>query len=285
MKLNVVSGYALAMLFSTGAAQAADVTLVMPACASFSFNSETSVLTCNESNTPATTPVCSVTASPTSVTTGGTSTIGTSCSPAATSYVWEPSATAPEVTGSGGVITFPTAGTYTYRVTGSNDNGAGTLSALKTITVTDPAPVGSCTTPAGTTVISIGSNDSYAKKSFDTVWDNPGSTFDSAVAAGSAKALAFTNSGSKSGYISATSGNYGAGYKDWSLSLCQGDFTASLGDKCVLTKKNSIQFAYSTDGSQGCTIPVNQTVYLNVRGNNGIAAGFVIQNLQASTLP
>jgi hypothetical protein len=43
---------------------------------------------------------------------------------------------------------------------------------------------------------------------------------------------------------------------------------------------------YSTDGSQGCTIPVNTAVYLNIRSSvTGTPAGFVLQNVQQSALP
>lgn len=184
-------------------------------------------------------------------------------------------------------MTFAAAGDYVYTVRGTNDVGQGAISAAKTIAVsaeqTEPAPAPSTsacpTPPAGTTIVKIGSKDSYALKDFDIVFDNPGSTFDSAVAAGASKALEFTNGKTLAGYLSATAGNYGAGYKDWALSLCPGDFTNNLGDKCVLSRKSSINMGFSTDGSLGCKIPANQTVYLNIRGTDWGAAGWVIQNL------
>ena len=186
-------------------------------------------------------------------------------------------------------MTFAAAGSYTYTVAGSNSVGDGGASPGKTIvvseqTTTTPPPItSSCPTPpAGTVIVNIGGKDTYALKDFDIVFDNPGATFDSAVAVGQSKALQFTNGKSLEGYLSSTAGNYGNGYKDWALSLCPGDFTNSLGDKCVLSRKASINMGYSTNGSLGCTIPANQPVYLNVRGSDGAAAGWVMQNLQTA---
>ena len=140
--------------------------------------------------------------------------------------------------------------------------------------------------PAGTTIIDIGDKDYYANKDFDTVFDNPGSTFDSAVGANETKALKFTNTMFLAGFISGTAGNYGRGYKDWSISLCPGDFSASLPTACLKTSRESANMYYSTDGSQGCTIPVNTPVYLNIRSSvSGTPAGFVLQNVKQADLP
>jgi hypothetical protein len=194
-------------------------------------------------------------------------------------------------------VTFAAAGDYTYQVAGTNAAGPGALSAPKTITVSaqqttppaEPAPVGACPSgyvvPTGTTIVDIGTTDFYAGKDFDGVFDNAGSTFDSAVTSNQTKALKFTNGKSLSGFISGTAGNFGAGYKDFSLSVCPGDFAATLPLACLKVKKTSVNMNYSTDGSLGCTIPVNTPVYLNVRGNAGIPAGFVLQNVQQSALP
>lgn len=185
-------------------------------------------------------------------------------------------------------MTFAAAGDYSYTVRGDNTVGQGEISAPKTITVSvlqtptaESSPTTPCPTlPAGTVIVNIGGKDNYASKDFDVVFDNPGATFDSAVAAGQSKAIQFTNGKSLEGYLSSAAGNYGNGYKDWALSLCPGDFTNSLGDKCALSRKASINMGYSTNGSVGCTIPANQAVYLNVRGTGGTSAGWVMQNLQ-----
>jgi hypothetical protein len=140
--------------------------------------------------------------------------------------------------------------------------------------------------PAGTTIIDIGDKDYYANKDFDTVFDNPGSTFDSAVGVNETKALKFTNTMFLAGFITGTAGNYGHGYKDWSISLCAGDFSASLPTACLKTSRETANMYYSTDGSQGCTIPVNTPVYLNIRSSvSGTPAGFVLQNVKQADLP
>ena len=256
-------------------------------CSSFSIdaNGGISCVTATPT-TPTTAPVCSVSA-PATAAVGSAVTIAASCNPAATSYAWTASAGSTP-SGASTAMTFAAAGDYTYTVAGTNSVGAGQPSASKTITVsaqttTTPPTTSSCPTPpAGTVIVNIGGKDTYALKDFDIVFDNPGATFDSAVAVGQSKALQFTNGKSLEGYLSSTAGNYGNGYKDWALSLCPGDFTNSLGDKCVLSRKASINMGYSTNGSLGCTIPANQPVYLNVRGSDGAAAGWVMQNLQTA---
>lgn len=278
------------ILLFAGSVQAAALTISDPYCANFAFDAVTSTVACVEAAStgaePATAPVCSVSASKTSVTTGGTATLSALCNPAATSWNWTASSGAPAISGSSGTLTFSTAGSYTYRVAGTNTIGAGVPSADVTIAVTDavsgtPVVGTSCPAPAPNTVIvNVGTSDSYARKDFDVVFDNSGSTFDSAVTAGQTRALQFTNGKSLTGFLSGTTGNYGGGYKDWALSLCPGDFTASLGDSCVKSRRTSVNMYYSTDGSQGCKIPANQPLYLNIRGTADEPAGFVLQNVQ-----
>ena len=79
------------------------------------------------------TPVCTLTASPTSIATGGTSNLMASCNPAATSYLWSANA------GLGSTVTTGTVSptvTTTYTVAGSNGSGTGnTASATVTVTL------------------------------------------------------------------------------------------------------------------------------------------------------
>lgn len=275
------------ILLFAGSVQAAAITISDPYCANFAFDAATSTVACVEAASTGaeitTAPVCSVSASKTSVTTGGTATLSAVCNPAATSWNWTASSGAPAISGSSGTLTFSTAGSYTYSVAGTNTI-PGVPSAGVTIAVTDAveAPVvGSCPAPAPNTVIvNVGTSDSYARKDFDVVFDNSGSTFDSAVTAGQTRALQFTNGKSLTGFLSGTTGNNGGGYKDWALSLCPGDFTTSLGDSCMKSKRTSVNMYYSTDGSVGCKIPANQPLYLNIRGTAGEPAGFVLQNVQ-----
>jgi len=77
-------------------------------------------------------PTCTLTATPASLSAGGTSILATSCSPAAASYAWSANA------GFGSTVTGGTVSptvTTTYAVTGSNAGGPGNT-ATATVTVT-----------------------------------------------------------------------------------------------------------------------------------------------------
>lgn len=141
--------------------------------------------------------------------------------------------------------------------------------------------------PPGTTIIKIGDADNYEGRDFDVVFDNPGSTFDSAVAVSEIKALEFTNNQFRAGSISTAPGNFGPPtYKDWSLSACPGDFRGDLPDECSRVRRGSVRMDYSIDGSHGCVIPVGVPVYLNIRANqSNETSGFVMQNLVLEQLP
>jgi hypothetical protein len=79
--------------------------------------------------------VCTLTATPSSITAGATSLLTAACSPAATSYTWSSNAGFASTAASGTVR--PTIAT-TYTVTGSNAGGTGnTASATVTVTVSN----------------------------------------------------------------------------------------------------------------------------------------------------
>ena len=81
-------------------------------------------------------PVCTLTANPASIFSGGSTTLAASCTPAATSYAWTGGSCA-GMTGANCTVT-PTA-TTTYTVAGSNSAGAGaSASATVTVAVTPP---------------------------------------------------------------------------------------------------------------------------------------------------
>jgi hypothetical protein len=83
------------------------------------------------------TPNCTLTATPSTITAGGSSTLTTACNPAATSYAWINPAFATNVTG--GTVS-PTT-TTTYSVIGSNAAGAGnSTSAVVTVNPVPPPP-------------------------------------------------------------------------------------------------------------------------------------------------
>ena len=288
------------ILLFAGASHAINISdLTDPACGGiFKFDSAANKIMCDTTVTdPGAPPACTASASPSTVTAGGTAVISaTNCS-TATSWAWTDTSTdAPDIgTVQSKSVMFNTAGTFTYTVVGSNTTlGAGAPSSV-TITVNPVTDGGSAcasgyVVPKGTTIIPIGGSDYYQKTDFDVPFDNDGTTFNSAVAAGQSKALEFSNNRYRQGVLSATTGSYGAGYKDWAVSLCPGDFTASLGAKCVKTKSGSLNMYFSTDGSTiagqtTCKIPVNQPVYLNVRGTDGAAAGWVGKSISVEKLP
>jgi len=292
MKSFITLAASTPFLLLAGVGHAGTFTYSDPNCSSFAIDSN-GVISCAGSSGgggPTVAPSCTVSA-PSSAVTGSLVTISASCSPTPiTAYNWTPSSGAPAVSGSSTQVTFSTAGIYSYTVNATNDAGTGANSAPKTIEVTASGGGGgggtpsACATgyvvPAGTTIIDIGSSDYYARKDFNGVFNNPGSTFDSAVSGTETKALKFTNASYLAGFITGTGGNYGAGYKDWSLSVCPGDFNTNLGTACLKTRKTTVNMNYSTNGSLGCTIPLNTPVYLNIRSNTpGTPAGFVLQNV------
>lgn len=95
-----------------------------PVAGVFALTNDPSVLT----------PTCYLSASPTLVAEGASSTLSVYCSPAATSYAWSAN-TGFSSTVTGGSVTPPQ--TTTYTVQGTNANGAGNVA---TVTVTAPGP-------------------------------------------------------------------------------------------------------------------------------------------------
>ena len=93
---------------------------------------ETAALVGSLSVIAAPVPVCTVSASPSTVAAGGASTLTTSCSPAATSYSWT-GGTCVGTTVASCIVTPAT--TTTYTVAGINTSGAG-IAASVTVTVT-----------------------------------------------------------------------------------------------------------------------------------------------------
>jgi len=105
------------------------------------------------SATVSVTPNCTLTASPGAITTGGSSTLTATCSPAATSYAWTNTGFAATV--SSGTVS-PTVST-TYSVIGSNAAGAGnSASATVSVTPTPPPPPPTCALTASPSTITAG---------------------------------------------------------------------------------------------------------------------------------
>jgi len=131
------------------------------------------------SSTPATTPVCSLTAVPASIAPGASATLTASCSPAATAYVWSGGTCAGRTTAT---CTVTPATTTSYTVAGSNASGTGS-SASATVTVTTgstPAGYASAAKMVGglwTFLETMGSTvftDTYTFTSVDTTPDSYG---------------------------------------------------------------------------------------------------------------
>ncbi len=89
-------------------------------------------------------PVCSLGASATNITTGGSSTLTANCTNSPTGYTW--TGGPPTASGASAVLNFPSAGSFAYTVAATNLTGAGAASNSVTVNVTTtPAPVpGNC---------------------------------------------------------------------------------------------------------------------------------------------
>ena len=133
----------LAVLMANSlAVQAGTVTLTgvtTNTCAAYTgYNADANgnlTITCSgeTEQTPTVAPSCTLTASPSTISSGSSSMLIANCSPAATSYVW----TGINFTGSGGNVS--PVSTTTYSVTGSNSVGNGNT-ATREITVTEATP-------------------------------------------------------------------------------------------------------------------------------------------------
>ena len=131
------------MMVNSGSVLAGTVTLTGVtgnSCSSYTgYSADASgnlTVTCSSdtAQTPTEAPSCTLTASPSTISVGGTSTLIVSCSPAATSYEWTGS------TFTGGSRTVSPTSTTTYSVAGINSIGKGNT-AEKEIIVT-PADTG-----------------------------------------------------------------------------------------------------------------------------------------------
>ncbi|RFC31174.1 MAG: hypothetical protein DID91_2727704323 [Candidatus Nitrotoga sp. MKT] len=123
------------MMVNSGSVLAGTVTLTGVtgnSCSSYTgYSADASgnlTVTCTDTaQTPTEAPSCTLTASPSTISTGGTSTLIASCSPAATSYEWTGS------TFTGGSRTVSPTSTTTYSVAGINSIGKGNTAAKEII--------------------------------------------------------------------------------------------------------------------------------------------------------
>ena len=103
-------------------------------------------------------PTCTISATPSTISLGGSSTIAASCTPAATSYTWTGAPDSFTSTTASGSVS-PTA-TTTYMVAGSNDGGTGNTASV-TVTVNQP-PKPACTLTATPSTINLGDSSILA---------------------------------------------------------------------------------------------------------------------------
>ena len=117
-------------------------------------------------------PVCTLTANPTIVSAGGSSTLMATCTPTASSYTWTGGACA-GTTGSICMVN-PTV-TTTYTVKGSNASGTGAAaSAMVSVTVPNTCDVAPVSRPAGLTVTGTASNESFSNSAGNDRIDGAG---------------------------------------------------------------------------------------------------------------
>ena len=161
LKLRNTKGAAFVlavMMVGSGSASAGTATLSGApgnSCASYTgFSADANgnlTITCTgePAPPPSVAPSCTLTASPSTINSGSSSTLIANCSPAATSYAWTNSGFGSTVA-SGNVS--PTSAT-TYSVVGTNDVGAGNVASI-TVNVSTTAPItsGGGTTPGTRTV-------------------------------------------------------------------------------------------------------------------------------------
>jgi uncharacterized repeat protein (TIGR01451 family) len=109
--------------------------------------------------TPPAVPSCSLSASRTSLSPGGTTTLFAKCSSNASSYSWNgpsdsPQPVPPPQSGTFSFpVTFPTSGAFTYSVAASNSTGQGPVSNQLTILVGDNTVTPKCTLTASPTTL------------------------------------------------------------------------------------------------------------------------------------
>lgn len=194
-------------------------------------------------------PVCTLTASPTTISPGGSSVLTASCSPAATSYVWTGSGFT--TTASGGNVTPATNTTYT--VTGSNTAGPGnTASATVAVSVTTPPPG----VPPNCTVVDVTWAPGF--KYGVTPWQY----------LPSGKMLAFRMTVPATKKISMAGTAYADVPELLSVSTNACDFSAGLVKDSCMGSGNNNPALYNgppTVAGAYCKTPVGSVIYYNVK--------------------
>lgn len=199
-------------------------------------------------------PVCTLTASPNPVTTGGTTAVSASCSPAASSYAWSDTSCA--ASSSTCYMVFQQAGSYPVSVTASNAAGAG-ATASTSITVNDPGSI-----PAGCVVAPVTWPTGLA-----AYGGNGGTPLQTSNGQGSQQAFSLSVSSQQARPASTA---YGTCVQEFSISsnACEWD-TPELKAKNCSTGGTGPVIVYQTSDQApvagACVIDAGKTYYLNVR--------------------
>ena len=209
-------------------------------------------------------PFCNVIVSANSINVGGTATISAQCSPAADSWSWSATNGGPTFSGSSGTVTFNSAGSFTYTVTGTSITyGNGPTSTGNMVTVTTP-PVGSSACPSPKPVTGPFTGSIIRSVAID----RGNSVTFSLPAFAVPRTLEMVSSQTTS-----TQQGLNAQY---SVSTCPGDFTGMQAE-CIAsggveTSGLQLYAAVSNAVITGtCTVVAGQQYYLNVRTTNCIA--------------
>jgi hypothetical protein len=195
-------------------------------------------------------PTCTVIATPSTITAGGTSTLTASCSPIADTYTW--GGNGPVVSGAGGTVTFANAGSYTYTVRGTNSVGQGPVSA--TIFVTVNAAGSGCSTVTAGAFTGNGIKHIGIERGGNSAFSLPVYTQSNRLLE-----ILSIQSMSSSGDLTA----------EYAISPCAGDFSVPAACRTWGTVNSSGMQLYASTGtaqvSGNCTLINGTQYYLNVR--------------------
>lgn len=216
-------------------------------------------VTCDNATLPAGTPVCTLTASPSTISSGGSSQLTANCSGSPTSYTWTGSGTDNFTSSTSSGPVSPTS-TATYTVTGSNIAGTGNTASVGVTVSTSTSSTTPSTVSADCTVVDVTWKAGYIYNV--TPWQN--------LASGKAIAFRMTVDAGKS--ISQAGTGYAEVPEILSVSTTACDFSSALSKKYCMAGGNNDPVMYNGPGSPGayCNTPAGSVIYYNVKHANGV---------------
>lgn len=213
-------------------------------------------VTCDNATSPAGAPVCSLAASPSTISSGTPSQLTANCSGSPTSYTWTGSGTA-DFTSSTSSGPVSPASTTTYTVTGVNPYGSSSSSTTVTVSTSvasSPPPSGNI--PANCTVVDVTWAPGF--KYGVTPWQN--------LASGKMVAFKMTVPANKR--ISMAGTAYADVPELLSISTSACDFSAALAKNNCMAGGDNDPVMYNGPGSTTgayCNTPVGSVIYYNVK--------------------